>query len=280
MNCFYHANRQATAQCMRCGKLLCDQCKIVSTDGQSIICPDCYNAMFPSNQSMKPKKKSKKVIWISVAIIALLIIVIGSAGNSEEVPPIDDTITDDTNVSVSEPAVNTNAVYDISLDDLPNFDSVDFADISSRDYKRIRIKILLDDRKISDRDIINFGKHFYNILILGLDEEYDIVDGFQLWFYGKNDYIGGTPTVGKISYNIDGSKQFADAAVIKSWDNAPTEEEFKIVGDLMELLSTTSTPESEIKESIGNKYGITADEVYDLYVKCSSYYYPKPFDIN
>lgn len=41
MKCVNHPERDATAQCYKCMKLLCDECRILSKDGTKAICRPC-----------------------------------------------------------------------------------------------------------------------------------------------------------------------------------------------------------------------------------------------
>ena len=46
MKCVNHPAREAVAQCCKCKNLLCEECRILSTDGKSAICHNCYNSMY------------------------------------------------------------------------------------------------------------------------------------------------------------------------------------------------------------------------------------------
>ena len=186
---------------------------------------------------------------------------------------------DETTALSYSSATTANNKFNISKEDLPNYSISSFDNISSRNSKRMRFKITLSDRRISQEDVINIGKFFYDTLIVDLNENYGYIDGFQILIYGDSDSQSWGATIGSISYNINGSKKFQDASVVKSWENAPLERDFQIVGALMEALAKSNEKESVINQRIADKYGISVEELHNMYLETSNYRFPSKFDI-
>lgn len=63
MKCFYHNDRDATAQCSECGKLLCSEC---AEEWTPALCPDCGKAA-----SKKIKSRARGVIAAAVILGAI-----------------------------------------------------------------------------------------------------------------------------------------------------------------------------------------------------------------
>ncbi len=90
MKCAYHPDKDATAQCSRCKKPLCDQCAI-HEGGNAFICSRCaalkasQEAIQDLDQRIKEKevkrqageekKKRKNRLWIAAQLIILLVCV-------------------------------------------------------------------------------------------------------------------------------------------------------------------------------------------------------------
>ena len=77
MRCAFHPERDPTAVCTNCGKLICNECKTVV--GQKIYCNPCVNKMFVSGRT-PPEKVTEKVTyntalrWISGVVGVLFIL--------------------------------------------------------------------------------------------------------------------------------------------------------------------------------------------------------------
>lgn len=55
MNCYYHEERAAVAQCTKCGKGLCKECVDKYTP---ILCDDCYDLILRRNEELKRQEKA------------------------------------------------------------------------------------------------------------------------------------------------------------------------------------------------------------------------------
>lgn len=192
---------------------------------------------------------------------------------------ISQNTNDETTALLYNSAKSADDKFEISKEDLPGYSISSFEDISSRNSKRMRFKITLSDRRISKEDVINIGKFFYNTLIVDLNENYGYIDGFQILMYGEADSQSWGATIGSISYNINGAKKFQDASVVKSWENAPSERDFQIVGALMEALAESNEKESVINQRIADKYGISVEELHNMYLETSNYRFPSKFNV-
>lgn len=80
MNCYYHADRQAVAQCIDCGKGLCSEC---ASHYDKPICMDC---VMNRNQELKSsafKSLASLIIGIVLGIVFYIINKSGSDGPTE-----------------------------------------------------------------------------------------------------------------------------------------------------------------------------------------------------
>jgi hypothetical protein len=92
MNCSYHPDKKAPAQCSACRKLLCDDC-VVHTKDNTILCSHCaviaaLKDCVESNvqrlkgkkqqkelQGKEAKKKDKRQKWVVIGIIAGIVLI-------------------------------------------------------------------------------------------------------------------------------------------------------------------------------------------------------------
>ena len=309
MKCVNHPDRDATAKCLICKDLLCAECKI-EYDIDKFICKSCAEKLNSHNdnqtqsqnsqqttkdvflfniptESKQPEQNGKKssngcgcALFVLAALCILLLPTIsGILKSGESTGPYKASATTARTTDNEHNDAKTLTKYPVSKDDLPNYNISSFENISSRDRKRMRFKITLSDRTISQEDVINIGKFFYNTLIVDLNKDYGYIDGFQILIYGEFDSQSWGATVGSISYNIDGSNKFQNASVIKSWDGVPSERAFRIVGALMNALAESDEEETIINQQIANKYNISVEELKELYLDTSYFRIPKYFDV-
>lgn len=71
MNCFYHNDRPAVAQCVECGKFLCTECASKRTP---VVCDGCAEEITQAYQTNEKisKEKFKKSVKIAAIIGALM----------------------------------------------------------------------------------------------------------------------------------------------------------------------------------------------------------------
>ncbi|MCJ7515308.1 MAG: SHOCT domain-containing protein [Dehalococcoidia bacterium] len=58
--CAYHPNRKATGGCIRCQKLICEECKVVIRD--EVFCPTCAEAVRAIDKSQPPSEADRIIM--------------------------------------------------------------------------------------------------------------------------------------------------------------------------------------------------------------------------
>lgn len=72
MVCKKHGDRQAVAQCVKCGAYICDECASKTAElrhEQGILCPDCYNDIVGETYNFFAQERKKKMTSAIVCIV-------------------------------------------------------------------------------------------------------------------------------------------------------------------------------------------------------------------
>lgn len=75
MNCYYHQERAAVAQCGKCGKGLCQECinKTEYTFDEKAMCRDCNRQTIDFLLEDDKKEKNKLIIKSAIILVCLII---------------------------------------------------------------------------------------------------------------------------------------------------------------------------------------------------------------
>lgn len=233
-----------------------------------------------------------KLIYKLLAVLAVLVIVGGCfSGDDDDVKASSSEVVSTSTASAVEPETSDPVVEDNEESEVVESVSYSVADKEVDSLERVTYWVRLDTRVIMAQNLKNIANE-----LITTDAKSKGYNAFTFFFIGPSDNIGYGYTLGRLAYAPDGEyagyskaksdysnfEYFNGDVVLYNENNMPTEKEFEIAAVFEKTLGDSeydfekaaeigyseydSQREENAKATVASKYGITSEEVEDIYV--------------